>query len=98
MGSSAGIVTESNYKYATDGVGCSFKLPTSATDITAEISFDVNPGGTVFASYQHAAKTSTLAKSQNYTFHYAGYGNVFLFDSSVEPYYDGMGGVYISLN
>lgn len=98
MSSSAGIEYGSNYKITSNGIGCSMKLPSGATGISLYQTFDVVPGGTIFASYQHAVRTSTLAKSRDYTFNGVGYGNVFLYSDSVAPYYDGMGGVNIYAN
>lgn len=78
-----------------NGFGVSFKLPTGGSSLKITQSFNVSLGGTVYASYQHANKTSTLAKSKDYSINYNGYGGVFLFSSSSSKYYDAMGGVYI---
>lgn len=77
------------------GFGVSFKLSTGGSSLKITQSFDVSLGGTVYASYQHANKTSTLAKSKDYSIAYNGYGGVFLFSTSSSSYYDAMGGVYI---
>jgi len=78
-----------------NGFGVSFKLPTGGSSLKITQSFDVSLGGMVYASYQHANKTSTLAKSKDYSIAYNGYGGVFLFSTSSSSYYDAMGGVYI---
>lgn len=78
-----------------NGFGVSFKLPTGGSSLSITQRFEVSIGGTVYASYQHANKTSTLAKSKDYNISQYGYGGVFLFSTSSSSYYDGMGGVYI---
>lgn len=92
-----GTTTSSNIKETTNGFGTSIKLPSSGGNIKIVQTFIVEPSGTIYASYQHAKKTSTLAKSQKYSISRNGYGGVFLFESSVESYYDGMGGVSLEI-
>lgn len=70
-------------------------MPTGGSSLSITQRFEVSIGGTVYASYQHANKTSTLAKSKDYNISQYGYGGVFLFSTSSSSYYDGMGGVYI---
>ena len=60
--------TVGTYKYASDGVGASFKLGTG-TDLYITQEFYVSRGGTVFGSYQHATSAITLNESRNYNFH-----------------------------
>ena len=79
-----------------NGIGVSFELP-SGSNVTINQSYRVNTGGHVYASYQHAKKTSTLAKSKDYEFSYFGYGGVFLFGSGSEDIYDGMNGVDLAV-
>lgn len=78
-----------------NGFGVSFKLPSGGSSLKIIQKFEVSVGGTTYASYQHANKTSTLAKSKDYSISKNGYGGVFLFSTLSSSYYDGMGGVYI---
>ena len=78
-----------------NGFGVSFKLPTGGSSLNITQKFEVSIGGTVYASYQHANKTSTLDKSKDYSISKNGYGRVFLFSTLSSSYYDGMDGVYI---
>ena len=86
-----------NYVKNSDGIGCSYKLDSSATEeFYTYMSFDVYAGGLVYGSYQHATRTVTLSQSKNYSFNINGYGNVFLFNTTeARNSYDGMGGVSI---
>ena len=84
------------YKYASDGVGASFKLGTG-TGLYITQQFYVSRGGTVFGSYQHATKAITLNESRNYNFHINGYGSVFQFGTVGLDVYDGMTGVDIAV-
>ena len=59
--------------------------------------FYVQNSGTVYGSYQHATGYISLAQSKKYSIDLNGSGNVFLFDSSVDDYFDQMGGVWISM-
>lgn len=86
----------SDLKKTSSGIGSSFKLP-SGTDLVINQVYRVNKGGHVYASYQHAAKTSSLSISKDYTFSKTGYGRVFSFSSQAKDYYDGMTGVDISV-
>lgn len=79
-----------------NGIGSSFLLP-SGSNITINQIFRVQTGGHVYASYQHAKSTSTLAKSKDYTFSYFGYGRVFLFGIGSQNIYDAMNGVDIAV-
>lgn len=80
-----------------NGFGVSVKLPNSGNDMKVSQYFKVINSGKVYASYQHAAKSISLANSKKYTISRSGYGGVFLFNSSVRDYYDGMGGVDITI-
>lgn len=84
------------YKYASDGVGASFKLGTG-TDLYITQQFYVSRGGTVFGSYQHATSPITLNESRNYNFHISGFGSVFQFGTAGVEAYDGMAGVDIAV-
>lgn len=79
-----------------NGIGSSFKLP-NGSNIKINQTFRVNQGGHVYASYQHAKSSSTLAKSKDYTFSKFGYGGVFKFSSSSANIYDAMPGVDIEV-
>ena len=86
-----------NYVKNSDGIGCSYKLDSNATEeFYTYMSFDVYTGGLVYGSYQHATSSVTLSQSKNYSFNINGYGNVFLFNTTkARSSYDGMGGVSI---
>ena len=96
VNSTAGTTSPSNYRFLSNGFGNSFQLP-SGSNVTIEQCYFVKPGGTVFASYQHAMSTSTLAKSKSYNIGVTGYGGVFIFTGSAVGIYDGMVGVDIDV-
>lgn len=50
----------------------------------------------LYGTYQHAAQSTTLAESQDYTFDASGYGGVLKFSNSVKGKYDQMQGVHVS--
>ena len=79
--SSNGSTIPSNYRFLSNGFGNSFQLP-SGSSIIIEQRYYMKPGGTVFASYQHAMSTSTLEKSKSYDLGVTGYGGVFIFKNS----------------
>lgn len=79
------------------GVSSTLKLPSSGDSVRVSATITAKKGSTVYVSYQHAKKSISLANSRKYSFNVGGYGNVFLFDSSVSSYYDAMGGVKVSL-
>lgn len=92
--------TSSSYptdiKKANNGFGVSFKLPTGK-NIAIIQSFEIKKGGHIYASYQHASKTSFLSISKDYTFSRNGYGHVFAFSETSKEFYDQMGGVDIEV-
>lgn len=91
------VATTTNYlKQFSNGFGSSFKLG-SGTNYQISVSFEYKGSGTIYGSYQHAKKSTTLAQSQKYTISSSGYGGVFAFDSSVKDKYDAMGGVDIKV-
>ena len=92
-----GANNSSEIVYDLNGFGVSVKLPSSGNDMKVSQYFRVEKGGTVYGSYQHAKKSISLANSKKYTISRSGYGGVFLFDSAYTSYYDGMGGVSISI-
>ena len=95
--SSAGTTYYNNYQYFSNGFGNSVKLPSEATGISVQQSFEVQNSGTVYGSYQHATGYISLAQSKKYSIDLNGSGNVFLFNSSVDDYFDQMGGVWINM-
>ena len=95
--SSAGTNYYNNYQYFSNGFGNSVKLPSEATGISVQQSFEVQNSGTVYGSYQHATGYISLAQSKKYSIDLNGSGNVFLFNSSVDDYFDQMGGVWINM-
>lgn len=97
VSSSAGTSYYSNYQYFSNGFGNSVKLPSDATSIVVQQTFDVQNSGTVYGSYQHATGYISLAQSKKYSIDLNGSGNVFLFNSSVDDYFDQMGGVWINM-
>lgn len=50
---------------------------------------------TLYASYQHAQQSLSLADSQNYTLGGSGLGSVFVFPYSIAQKYDAMSGVHV---
>lgn len=80
-----------------NGISATFKLPTTDGKYRFVFDFTAPVGTKVYASYQHAKKSISLANSRKYTFASSGYGGVFRFDSSVSSYYDAMGGVSATL-
>lgn len=95
--SSSGTSSYSNYQYFSNGFGNSIKLPSNATGISIQQSFEVQNSGTVYGSYQHATGYISLEQSKKYSIDLNGSGNVFLFNSSVDDYFDQMGGVWINM-
>lgn len=87
----------SEIKRTNNGFGVSVKLPTGNNAISVTQIFTVKKTGTVYASYQHAVRSVTLATSKKYSISFSGYGSVFLFENGVNSYYDAMGGVNITL-
>lgn len=95
--SSVGTTTYSNYQYLNNGFGNSIKLPDSGNSIIVQQKFYVKPTGTVYASYQHATTSVSLATSQMYFISMIGYGGVFTFTGTAVGVYDATTGVDISL-
>lgn len=81
--------------YKNNGFGSSVKLAGSNIKITQ--TFKVANGGTVYASYQHAKSSISLANSRNYSISSSGYGKVFAFSGTAVNVYDRMSGVYINV-
>lgn len=86
------------YKQESHGVSATMKLPTSGEDIVIVMNFKANKNTIVYASYQHAKKSISLANSRKYSFLGSGYGGVFRFEESIVDYYDAMGGIKMTLS
>lgn len=89
-----------NTKIFGTGVGVSMNLVDSASNYTLKLSVPYTVVGNnpvIYGSYQHATRNIDLTTSQRYSLNSIGYGNVLLFESPVNSYYDGMGGVKINL-
>ena len=97
VSSSSGTTSYADVLYDNNGFGVSVKLPTSGSNIIVSQAFKVNGSGHIYSSYQHAKKSISLSNSKRYSISLSGYGNVFLFESSIKSYYDQMGGVDISI-
>ncbi len=85
-----------DYKKATNGLGCSFML-VAGNDTKVTQNFRVSLNGHVYASYQHAGRIAYLTESQDYTFSKYGYGSVFKFSEKSAELYDAMNGVDIAV-
>ena len=77
------------------GFGVSIGLPKYGSSMIINQTYRVNKGGTIYASYQHAKSTISLANSKNYTLSHAGFGGVFKFSGVAVNIYDQMSGVSI---
>ena len=92
-------ITNSTFEIKKDnnGFGASISLPTSGSNYVISQTYTVSKGGTVYASYQHAKSSISLANSKNYTISREGYGGVFKFGGTAANIYDAMGGVSITV-
>lgn len=81
-----------------NGFGSSVLLPTGS-NVHVYQTYSVTKGtdARVYASYQHATKSTTLAISQKYNIDITGYGRVFEFYGEAVGIYDNMNGVDIIL-
>ncbi len=95
--SSNGRTVYNNYKYDSNGVGCSVKLPSSG-DIKVVQEFTVKKEGTINVSYQQAISNITLQNSKNYIFDRLGYGGVFSFQNGMANNFDKMQGLSYKLS
>ena len=84
-------------KCLSNGIGTSVKLPDNGNNITVQQKIFTNLGGIVYASYQHSTSQISLQTSTWYTISATGFGGVFEFYNGAGNYFDGMGGVNISL-
>ena len=96
---STGNNTSASYKPSSlgNGFGVSIKLLSSGNNMRITQTFRISGTGKLYASYQHATSNISLADSQKFNISNSGYGGVFLFDNLIRKYYDGMGGVDISV-
>ena len=89
-----------NVKLLSNGFGVSMNLVNGASNYSLSLRInyfkDIN-NGTVYGTYQHSQRDISLSQSQRYTISANGYGGVLDFDSSVDDYFDGMGGVSINV-
>lgn len=88
-------INPSATKKTNNGVGASIKLSSNSSSIEIQQSFTANSGGTIFASYQHAVKSISLADSQNFTISSVGLGKVFKFANN--SLFDQMDGISIKI-
>lgn len=85
----------SGSKQFLNGYGASIKIPSDCSTILLQQSFKVAPGGRVYASYQHAVKSISLADSTNFSISTNGLGSVFAFGNN--NLFDKMAGVDIDI-
>lgn len=83
-------------QYFSNGFGSSALLQYGSSN-EYSLTFKISGSGTVYGTYQHAAKSVTLAQSQNYFVGAGGYGNVVVFGSNVALSYDQMNGVDLAV-
>ena len=85
------------YKKTSEGLGDSVSIKSNVEYVSLNVRVKPTSNGAVYASYQHAVKTVTLAQSLNFTFSGTGYGSVFVWPSSYGSIYDKMGGASLNL-
>ena len=73
------------------------EIRTNVYSLSVIQQFTVTTGGTVYASYQHAMKSTTKAISQMYNITPTGAGYVFAFYGDATSVYDQMNGVDIQV-
>lgn len=95
--SSSGTEYSNDLYRLTNGFGVSVKLPSVGTINSIEQKYTVSKKGTVYASYQHATSSISLATSKLYTISSSGYGRVFGFYGAASNVFDEMEGVDITL-
>ncbi len=89
--------SSNSIKYDSNGFGTSFLLPQSGNSYEISQDFITTKSGHIYASYQHAKQTSSLAISQSYNISLTGFGGVFGFYGTAYNTYDAMNGVDIAL-
>lgn len=77
----------------TTGAAFVKKITSDINYVALDANLNYAYNGIVFASYQHATSSVTLAQAKNFTFKGTGYGGVFLWPMSIRTKYDQMGGV-----
>lgn len=87
----------SEIKKLDNGFGVSVLLPNTGTTFIINQSYTVTKGGIIYASYQHAKSSISLANSKNYTISDQGYGGVFKFSGTASNVYDQMRGVSLTV-
>lgn len=93
-GTTTGGTTSYDKSIKTSNGAAFIKKVTSDVDYFAlDVDFNYTYNGIVFASYQHATSSVTLAQASNFQFKGTGYGGVFLWPMSIRTKYDQMGGV-----
>ncbi|MDE6292412.1 MAG: hypothetical protein K2L98_01890 [Bacilli bacterium] len=89
--------SSTDVKKLDNGFGVSVLLPNTGTTFIVNQGYTVTKGGTIYASYQHAKRTISLANSKNYTISKDGYGGVFKFSGTAANVYDAMRGVSLTV-
>ena len=87
---------EETVKYDTDGFGAVVQIP-QGEDVVVTQSFSYSGTGHIYASYQHAMSTSSLAIAQQFNIDIIGFGNVFDFYGDAFEIYDEMQGVDLTV-
>lgn len=95
----SGNITTTYDKKITSSNGVAFikKVSSGIEYMVLDANLENTYNGIVFASYQHATSSVTLAQASNFEFKGTGYGAVFLWPMSIRTKYDQMGGVNITL-
>ena len=92
--------TTENVKLFSNGFVISMNLVNGASNYSLSLNInyfkDIN-NATIYGSYQHAQRNITLSQSQDYDISANGLGGVIDFNGSVRSYFDGMGGVSITV-
>lgn len=80
---------------ASNGIGNVVKLTSGDVEYAQQITHITNGSGTVFASYQHAVKSITLAQAKAFSFSGSGPGSVFNWSNN--DLFDQMAGVHLAV-
>lgn len=87
----------SGIKTFDNGLGFSFKLPTSKIS-NIFLDFFVSGSGTIYATYQHSTTNKiNYTQSRNFYISSSGLGGVLSFKNGIDKYYDNMNGVSIAI-
>lgn len=96
-GSDYEIKQISGIKTFDNGLGFSFKVPTSKI-LCIFLEFSISGSGNIYATYQHSTTNRiNYAQSQNFYLSNSGLGRVLSFKNGLEKYYDAMNGVSIAV-